>query len=121
MEADDSNIIEIFQRLNRTFYSLTKIEKLATEYAPSEFMLTAKLLTDEINLSDSKIKDMNITSDFKNWAKKTNYSSIVKLVLENNIFTPYEISRKVHLIFMLNILGTIESGFFNRNIKDSLI
>ena len=121
MEADDSNIIEIFQRLNRTFYSLTKIEKLATEYAPSEFMLTAKLLTDEINLSDSKIKDMNITSDFKNWAKKTNYSSIVKLVLENNIFTPYEMSRKVHLMFMLNILGTIESGFFNRNIKDSLI
>lgn len=121
MEADDSNIIEIFQRLNRTFYSLTKIEKLATEYASSELMIVAKLLTDEIDLVQNKIKDINITKEFKSWAESVEYSNIVKLVTENNIFTPYEISRKVHLMLMLNILGTIELGFFNRNIKDSML
>ena len=122
MESDDDNIIEIFQRLNRTFYSLTKIEKLATEYAASEFMLVAKLLTDEIELSEAKnVKDINISNDFRNWAKSINYSSILKLVLEQNIFTTYEISRKVHLMIMLNILGTIEMGFMNRNIKDSVL
>lgn len=122
MEADDENIIEIFQRLNRTFYSLTKIEKLATEYAASEFMLVAKLLTDEIELSEANnVKDININQDFRKWAKSINYSSIVKLVIEHNVFTPYEISRKVHLMIMLNILGTIEMGFINRNIKDSVL
>src|SRR5258706_1922629 len=30
---DSPEIIEIFQRLNRTFYSLSTIEKLASEYA----------------------------------------------------------------------------------------
>ncbi len=121
MEQDDPKIIEIFQRLNRTFYSLTKIEKLATEYASSEFMLVAKLLSDEIDLTESKNIDFNITADFRKWAKSMDYSKIVKLIIENNIFTPYEISRKVHLMFMLNILGTIEMGFMNRNIKESIL
>ena len=72
LESDDPKIIELFQRLNRTFYGLTKIEKIATEYAASEFMLVAKLLTEEIDLEDAETqKDFNITKEFKAWANGT--------------------------------------------------
>lgn len=123
MESDDPHIIEIFQRLNRTFYSLTKIEKLATEYASSEFMLVAKLLANEIELEkeNKKTANLNIPPEFKEWSTKTNYSDFRELIIERPIFTAYEISRKVHLMFVLNLLGTTERGIFNRNIKDTII
>jgi hypothetical protein len=123
MESDDPQIIEIFQRLNRTFYSLTKIEKLASEYASSEFMLIAKLLSNEIVFGSDvkKPQNGNIPLEFKSWAKQINYFDFRELIIEKPIFTPYEISRKVHLMFALNILGTAERGIFNRNIKDSLL
>ncbi|WP_299112565.1 DUF262 domain-containing protein [uncultured Winogradskyella sp.] len=123
MESDDPQIIDIFQRLNRTFYSLTKIEKLASEYASSEFMLIAKLLSNEIRFEPGvkNPSNGNIPKEFKDWAKNTNYSDFRELMIERPIFTPYEISRKVHLMFALNILGTTERGIFNRNIKDSIL
>lgn len=123
MESDDPQIIDIFQRLNRTFYSLTKIEKLASEYASSEFMLIAKLLSNEIRFEQG-VKNPangNIPKEFKDWSKTINYSDFRELMIERPIFTPYEISRKVHLMFALNILGTTERGIFNRNIKDSIL
>ncbi len=123
MESDDPQIIDIFQRLNRTFYSLTKIEKLASEYASSEFMLIAKLLSNEIRFEQG-VKNPangNIPKEFKDWAKSIDYSDFRELIIERPIFTPYEISRKVHLMFALNILGTTERGIFNRNIKDSIL
>ncbi|HLA55556.1 MAG TPA: DUF262 domain-containing protein [Flavobacterium sp.] len=122
MEADDPNIIDLFQRLNRTFYSLTKIEKLATEYASSELMQVAKLITDEIELSEAEnVKDFNIAPEFRKWTKSVKYDSIVALITKNDIFTAYEITRKVPLMITLNVLGTIELGFINRNIKDSML
>ncbi|AWW00553.1 DUF262 domain-containing protein [Arcticibacterium luteifluviistationis] len=123
MESDDPQIIDIFQRLNRTFYSLTKIEKLASEYASSEFMLVAKLISNEISFdADSKkILDTGIPEEFKIWAKSVDFFQFRELIIERPIFTPYEISRKVHLMFALNILGTAERGIFNRNIKDSIL
>lgn len=123
MESDDPQIIDIFQRLNRTFYSLTKIEKLASEYASSEFMLIAKLLANEIRFEPGvkKPANGNIPKEFKEWAKTVNYTDFRELIIERPIFSAYEISRKVHLMFSLNILGTIERGIFNRNIKDSIL
>jgi uncharacterized protein with ParB-like and HNH nuclease domain len=48
LEQDNPQVIEIFKRLNRTFYALSLIEKLSTEFGSSEFMLTAKLLSGEL-------------------------------------------------------------------------
>jgi hypothetical protein len=123
MESDDPEIIEIFHRLNRTFYSLTKIEKLATEYAASEFMLVAKLLSKEINFEDAKPKhlDPNIPEEFKSWGRKMELFDFQRLIVDSPIFTNYEVSRKVHLMFVLNVLGTIERGIFNRNISESIL
>jgi hypothetical protein len=124
LEGDNPEIKEVFQRLNRTFYSLTNIEKLATEYAPSELMLLAKLLAKEIDIKTTKddIKiDPNIPESFMVWAAKKKVDSFHSLILEREVFTPYEISRKVHLMMMLNVLGTIDQGFFNRNIPTALL
>ena len=124
MESNDPNIKEVFKRLNRTFYSLTNIEKIATEYAPSELMLVASMLTKEIELKlrkDDHSIDPNIPEDFIRWGIKKKIESFNSLVLNTAIFTNYEISRKVHLQIILNLLGTIERGFFNRNIPESMI
>ena len=135
---NDSRIKDIFKRLNRTFYSLTEIEKLSSEYSTSEFMLLAKLLTRQIDicddandLEDSGVDqddesdevatyavDPNIPASFLAWAKTQSVANIRTLILERSIFTGYEISRQVHLIFTLNILSTIVgNAFFSRNSK----
>lgn len=124
MEANDPNIKSVFQRLNRTFYSLTNIEKLATEYAPSEFMLVANLLSKEIELKmpkDDHLLDPNVPESFIKWGEKKKLNNFHTLILESFVFTSYEISRKVHLMTVLNLLATIERGFFNRNIPVSML
>lgn len=127
IKYDDPQIKEIFKRLNRTFYSLSNIEKLSSEFAPSEFMLVAKLLCNELEISKEDDEDNehdfdpNTPEDFVEWAKRQNVGYINRLIVESPIFSAYEISRQVHLMFTLNIIGTIVADFFNRNIKKDLL
>jgi hypothetical protein len=132
---NDPKIKEIFKRLNRTFYSLTEIEKLASEYSTSEFMLIAKMLTKQIDKNQFEEglyaddeegevpssyyeADPNIPKSFFDWADRQQLIYIRKLILEQEIFTPYELSRQVHLIFVLNVFSTIVGdAFFSRNSK----
>jgi len=122
IKEDDPLIIEIFKRLNRTYYSLSTIEKQSTEYASSEFMIVAKLLSDELFIfkyEDDKEEmrdlDPNIPPETIEWAKKTTVNNYQKFVLNLGIFTPHEMTRKVHLSFTLNIMSTCIGGFYNRN------
>lgn len=121
LENDNPKIIEIFQRINRTSNSLTSIEKAATQYASSEYMCVAKLLTDELYFPESAESELhidpNVPDEFIEWAKKQKVQKIQKLMLDKGIFTPRELSRKVHLMHVLNMMSTITSGFFNRNEK----
>jgi hypothetical protein len=48
LDAGDARLKDVFYRLNRTYYSLSAIEKLASEYSASEFMLVARVLCGEI-------------------------------------------------------------------------
>jgi hypothetical protein len=124
LEQDDAHIIEIFKRLNRTFYALSMIEKLSTEYRSSEFMLTAKLLAgelkadpeaDEIIDPDRHEYDPNVTPAFMEWAVQQKIDAYVRLVLESAMFSRYEVSRQVHLMFTLNVVATVLDGYYNRN------
>jgi Protein of unknown function DUF262 len=124
LEQEDPQIIEIFKRLNRTFYALSMIEKLSTEYGSSEFMLTAKLLAGELKRNpeaeeiidpDRHEYDPNITQAFIEWAGKQRFAAYMRLVLESPIFTKYEVSRQVHLMFTLNVMATTLDGYYNRN------
>ncbi|MBG9447292.1 DUF262 domain-containing protein [Cytobacillus firmus] len=129
IKHDDPLVLEIFKRLNRTYYSLSNIEKLSTEYAPAEIMLVAKLLVKELEVDAGDEKDNeplleynpNFPREFLEWASKQETSFINMLLVESPIFSTYEISRQVHLMFALNILGTIEVGIFGRNISKELL
>ncbi|OYQ40738.1 hypothetical protein CHU94_06220 [Rhodoferax sp. TH121] len=115
----DPQIKELFKRLNRTFYSLSKIERLATEYSPSEYMLVAKLLANQLSLSDEELepmmRDPNVPPAIYEWAANQKVSSFQKWLTTTGLFTDYELSRKVHLMFTLNLMSSTMSGFFNRN------
>lgn len=119
---EDPEIIEIFQRLNRTFYALSGIEKLSTEFAASEFMLLAKFLTREFKLNNIEDEeylplqmDPTIPNSFIEWASGKKIKFIDKLLIEEGIFTTYELTRQVHLTFTLNLMSTFISDFYNRN------
>lgn len=132
LRHDDPTIIEIFKRLNRTFYSLSNIEKLSTEYAASEFMLVAKFLCGDLQRENTAVLEEYddiqgttytqamtnpiIPASFYEWAKKFDVEPAHNYILGDAVFTAYEISRKVPLMFTLNVLGTLCKGsFYARN------
>jgi hypothetical protein len=126
LPQSDPKIKEIFQRLNRTFYALSQIEKMSSEYASSEYMLVAKMMCGELRNvddpeSDENIdpeiykSDPNISKDFIEWGNAVDADEFIKFIAEGPIFTVYEIQRQVHLAYTLNLMSTIESDFYNRN------
>lgn len=120
IENDDPKIQQIFQRINRTSNALSSIEKMASEYSTSEYMLVAKLLANQIELNlseqnDDFKEDPNIPKEFFHWAKKQNVKKFTTLITDKNIYLPRDIARKVHLMHVLNIMTTVIAGFFNRN------
>jgi len=122
IDNEDPEIIEIFKRLNRTFYALSGIEKLSTEYAASEYMLLAKFLSKEFQLNTNEDEDYlplqidpTIPTSFIEWASTKKVKYIDKLLLEEGIFSSYELTRQVHLTFTLNLMSTYISDFYNRN------
>lgn len=121
LKNDAPEVKDIFQRLNRTFYSLNAIEKLSSEYASSDFMLLAKHFTGEISFEETDDEDSallidpNVPEDFIEWAKGNDVSSFKRLIVEGKVFTPYEISRQIHLMFTLNLLATHRGGIYTRN------
>ena len=121
LENDDPNVQEIFQRINRTSNSLTYIEKMASEYAVSEYMLVAKLLSHQINLDRNENvdfrEDPNIPDSFFEWAKGKQNSKFARLITKKEIFTSLDIAKKAHLMHVLNIMTSVLSGFYNRNEK----
>lgn len=123
LENNDPKVQEIFQRINRTSTSLTFIEKLASQYSTSEFMLVAKLLTDQILLDrsgeDDFREDPNIPEDFYLWASKQRIKSFQKLINERGIFSAQELARKTNLMHTLNVMAALLSGYSNRNEKST--
>lgn len=124
LENDDPLIKEVFARVNRTSNSLTTIEKLTSEYASTEYMFTARLLSGDIEFpgsaddeADWRI-DPNTPQELYEWAKKLgNANYFADEFLKIGVFSEREISRRVHVMYVLNIMSTIISGFFNRNEK----
>lgn len=120
LENDDPKVLEIFQRINRTSNALTIIEKMASEFSTSEYMLVAKLLGDQIDVereedNDDFKEDPNIPADFFVWAKKQKVKKFQQLMTEKNIFSARDIAKKAHLMHILNIMTTVLTDFFNRN------
>lgn len=138
LDAGDPRLKEVFHRLNRTYYSLSAIEKIASEYSASEFLLLARLLSGDIPATGQSIPDELVDEEFEesgdfksnvflkdpgieetswNWLTSHADSSYAKLISTRNIFSNFEFDRKVPLMFTLNVMCTYLSGYFNRNDK----
>jgi len=120
---NDPRVKEIFQRLNRTANSLTAIEKLASEYAPSQYMLVASHLAGELKFDSADDEDATFRIDpaidrsFFEWADQNSTPRFTSLYQEMGVFRSNELSRKVHLMHILNLVTTLLEGFFNRNVR----
>ena len=124
LENDDPEIKEIFARVNRTSNSLTTIEKLTSEYAPTEFMFTARLIADDISFPNADDEDEdwkvdpNTPSELYDWAIGMGDTGVFAQQFRKlEVFSEREIARRVHVMYVLNIVSTNLSGFFNRNEK----
>ena len=134
LDAGDERLKEVFHRLNRTYYSLSAIEKISSEYSASEFLLLARLLCGEIlpdagEFPDELVedeeevvlnrfaRDPGIDEASWEWLQARVGGSYPRLISGNGIFTSFEFDRKVPLMFTLDVMCTYLSGYFNRNDK----
>tara|TARA_R110001606_G_scaffold398163_2_gene576571 strand:+ start:179 stop:1252 length:1074 start_codon:yes stop_codon:yes gene_type:complete len=125
LDPEDPLLQEIFQRLNRTYYSLTSVEKLSSEFAPSELMILAKTLIGEyeeigadqedVLLDNVFSDDPNIPPDSLSWAKDHGDNEFADLVRSERIFTSQDTARKGPLMIVLNVICSHLSGYYNRN------
>lgn len=128
LEPDNPLIGEIFQRLNRTYYSLSAVEKLSAEFSPSELMIFAKTLIGEYqDIPDGQldeeigddgnpfVHDPNLPVDAVQWAIQHGQNAFADLILSNRIFSATDVSRKVPLMAALNIYCSTVDGYYNRN------
>lgn len=142
LESGDPRLKDVFHRLNRTYYSLSAIERLASEYSASEFMLIARLLCGEITnkkdiFDDGFISsnDLSNGSDYNNggdnffsrdpgiddenwqWLLRRADGEFSELIRSSPVFTSFEYDRKVPLMFTLNVMCTYLIGYYERNDK----
>jgi hypothetical protein len=136
LDAGDENLKEVFKRLNRTFYSLSTIERIATEFSASQYLLVARVLSGDITATPSPIeievgedfevddaqnnkfsRDPGINSDTWEWLIKHANGPYSDLITGNFVFSHYESQRKVPLMFVLNVMSTVLGGYYNRNTK----
>lgn len=139
LDAGDENLKEVFKRLNRTFYSLSTIERIATEYSASQFMLIARVLSGDVSRNPSPI-EIELSEDFDSdhlannnpngflrdpgiptetwvWLRERTEGEYSKLISGEKVFSHYEAQRKVPLMFVLNVMSTFLGGYYNRNLK----
>jgi len=140
LDVGDPRLKDVFHRLNRTFYSLSAIEKLASEYSASEFMLVARTLSGEIlqNAPDTSIieelgdigseeagqdvvesnvfsRDPGVEQETWDWLVAHAEGEFTELIRSDSIFSSFEFDRKVPLMFTLNVMCSFINGYYERN------
>lgn len=137
LDAGDERLKDVFHRLNRTYYALSAIERLASEYSASEFMLVARVLAGEILRTEPTVddigdigseddgvepipgnvfsKDPGIDAATWEWMTQRSEGRFSNLIKEKPVFNSFEFDRKVPLMFSLNVMSTFLAGYYNRN------
>jgi hypothetical protein len=146
LDVGDTRLKDVFKRLNRTFYSLSIIERIATEYSSSEFLLVARVLCGDIAVADAEedeaealdllaeglapedapnageapnefLRDPGVSEEKWTWLQERAGGKFSRILVEKNVFSPYEFQRKTPLMFVLNVMATISGGYYSRNDK----
>lgn len=109
--ATDQQIKEIFQRINRTDYSLNRMERFHAAWGDSELMCLAKQIIEqelEINLD---VIDFRVPDEQRNWLLQ--FFGVGK---DDGVFSDSEVSRMMNLQYALVLLVTLIRGeYFHRN------
>lgn len=132
LEESDPRLKEIFKRLNRTYYSLSTVEKIASEFSGSDFMVSARVLCGDFRDSGDEDGELDVLEREDNpflidpslpkatvdWARSVDVSEFSNLISGDKIFTNYEAARQVPLMFVLTIMATVVQGnYFKRTDK----
>ncbi len=109
--ADETQIKEIFQRINSTEYSLNSTERINAQWGDSEFVFFGKQIIEEKKDLNYEIISYQLDSDNRTLLHKF-------FVEEFKIFTDNDIKRMLALQYILTIITTvIEEKYFRRNEK----
>lgn len=132
-------IAEIFKRLNKNSYNLNKIEMQTSQYNDFDFIKICKIIcgflsltkeqTEEEILEEESEGDEVFTIDngtifspqIKEICKKNNIKYINELFTQDlgkkkTLFTLFQKTRQINLQYLINIIGSIQNGFLNRNL-----
>lgn len=60
-------------------------------------------------------QDPGIGHEFNEWMRINQNNSLANIIRDGSVFSPYEFSRKVPLMFVLNLMCTVLYGYFDRN------
>lgn len=104
------NIIEVFQRINSTNYSLNSNEVLNAQYGGGEFAIFCKLLADRE--FEPRMNETSITIE-------RNSREFINCFFEkNNVFSNNDVKRMFDSQFIMLICTTILEGqYFSRSLK----
>lgn len=131
LDEHDERLKDIFKRLNRTYYSLSTVEKIASEFSGSEFMVCARVLCGDFSITNAE-KERDVLEEEENpflidpslpessiaWARQASAPRFISLMSGDKIFSNYEAARQVPLMFVLTIMSTnIYGNYFNRTDK----
>lgn len=109
--ATEPQIKEIFQRINRTDYSLNRMERFHAAWGDSELLCLAKQLIDkdlEINL---EVVDFRVPEAQRSWLLE-----FFGVGLDEGVFSEAEVNRMFSLQYILVLLVTlIQANYFHRN------
>ncbi|EOB3455089.1 DUF262 domain-containing protein [Enterococcus hirae] len=142
-QADE--IAEIFRRLNIGTYELTETEKTISKFSDNEFVLLARLISNDItfgqknNTSENAlekqdnsegiseeqeeiIKNMRenpfITDEFKDWACQQDFFNFANFFLSREIYSSNEIRRNNNSKDAIDMIGILVNNAFHGRVLD---
>jgi len=140
-------IIEIFERLNIGTYELTETEKTISKFSDNEFVLLARLISNDVFLKSSEIiskSDKNeeddyineekkeiignlrrnpfVSEDFKDWVEKNDFSIFESFFLSREIYSAQELRRNNNTKDSIDMIAIVlQNQFHGRVLKDDTI
>ena len=111
--VNSTQVKEIFQRINKTDYSLNAVERLNAQWGESEFVCFAKQIVDaEFDLDDTVFV---VPSAIKRKLSKFFHGDTDD---DEGVFTDNDKSRMLAYQYIMTLVATIDAGeYFHRNEK----
>ncbi|BBM13548.1 uncharacterized protein EM151A_0306 [Enterococcus mundtii] len=148
-DQQSDEIAEIFRRLNIGTYELTETEKTISKFSDNEFVLLARLISNDItfgqknniNETDPKKQDNSeeiseeqkeiinnmrenpfITDEFKDWACAQDFFNFADFFLSREIYSSNEIRRNNNSKDAIDMIGIlVNNAFHGRVLSDEEI